>query len=196
MPLDKATLSQLPAFQGVSDQQMIDVKQPEQVFLFEQQLETLNCVGFDTESKPTFQKGEVQTGPHLIQIATPHYTFLFPYSQFQQPALKALLANPKILKVGFGLKNDKKLLHKHQLKLEGLFDLSHQFKDFGYDNQVGIQTAVALILQQYLAKPHRVTVSNWSQQPLSLMQKRYAANDAYASLQVYLALQKIKNPSD
>ena len=196
MSIDKTTLTQLPAFQGLNAQQIIDVHQPEHFELFEKQTQHVQAVGFDTESKPTFQKGEVQTGPHLIQIATPHYTFLFPYSQFQQPALKALLANPKILKVGFGLKNDKKLLHKHQLKLEGLFDLSHQFKDFGYDNQVGIQTAVALILQQYLAKPHRVTVSNWRQQPLSLMQQRYAANDAYASLQVYLALQKIKNPSD
>ena len=29
-----------------------------------------DAIGFDTESKPTFLKGEVSTGPHLVQLAT------------------------------------------------------------------------------------------------------------------------------
>ncbi|MHA3048498.1 3'-5' exonuclease [Acinetobacter sp. ANC 4639] len=192
MSIDKATLTQLPAFQGLDAQQIIDVHQPEHFELFEQQIQHVQAVGFDTESKPTFQKGEVQTGPHLIQIATEDYAFLFSYNQFQHPALQRLLASPDILKVGFGLKNDRHLLHKHQLQLEAMFDLSHQFKSFGYRNQVGIQTAVALLLQQYLHKSKRVRLSNWSQQPLSIMQRTYAANDAYASLKIYLALQQEK----
>ena len=196
MSLDKATLSKLPVFQGVTDQQIIYVTQAEHLVLFEQQLRNINCVGFDTESKPTFQKGEPQTGPHLIQIATADYSFLFPATQFAQAVLQALLANPHILKVGFGLQNDKRLLHRHQLQLNATFDLSRQFKHLGYNNPVGIQTAVALVFQQYLAKSHRVTLSNWSQQPLSLMQKRYAANDAYASLKIYLALQQEKVKSN
>jgi RNA polymerase sigma factor for flagellar operon FliA len=35
-------------------------------------------IGFDTESKPTFRKGEVSTGPHLVQLATDAHVFLFP----------------------------------------------------------------------------------------------------------------------
>ena len=31
-------------------------------------------LGFDTEAKPTFAKGEVSTGPHLIQLATERMT--------------------------------------------------------------------------------------------------------------------------
>ena len=29
----------------------------------------LSVVGFDTESKPTFMKNEVSTGPHTVQLA-------------------------------------------------------------------------------------------------------------------------------
>lgn len=192
MSIDKTTLTQLPAFQGLNAQQIIDVHQPEHFELFEQQTQHVQAVGFDTESKPTFQKGETQTGPHLIQIATEHYAFLFSYHQFQHPVLQQFLANPDILKVGFGLKNDRKMLHKHQLQLEGMLDLSQQFKSFGYRNQVGVQTAVALLFQQYLPKSKRFRLSNWSQQPLSAMQRAYAANDAYASLKIYLALQQEK----
>src|SRR5690606_27806088 len=35
------------------------------------------CIGFDTETRPNFQAGQTQTGPHLVQMATPHQAFLF-----------------------------------------------------------------------------------------------------------------------
>ena len=34
-------------------------------------------IGFDTESKPTFVKGEASTGPHLVQLATDTHVYLF-----------------------------------------------------------------------------------------------------------------------
>ena len=36
-----------------------------------------DAIGFDTESKPTFQKGEQSTGPHLVQLATDQHAYLF-----------------------------------------------------------------------------------------------------------------------
>jgi len=36
-----------------------------------------DAIGFDTESKPTFQKGEQSTGPHLVQLATDRHAYLF-----------------------------------------------------------------------------------------------------------------------
>jgi ribonuclease D len=36
-----------------------------------------DTLGFDTESKPTFQKGEVSTGPHLVQLADDDHAWLF-----------------------------------------------------------------------------------------------------------------------
>src|SRR5687767_970163 len=49
-------------------------------------------VGFDTEAKPTFTKGEVSTGPHLVQFATAERAFLFQAHVAEaHPALVALL---------------------------------------------------------------------------------------------------------
>ncbi len=35
------------------------------------------CLGFDTESRPTFHKGQTSDGPHLVQFATPDRAWLF-----------------------------------------------------------------------------------------------------------------------
>ena len=37
-----------------------------------------DAIGFDTESKADLQKGEVSTGPHLVQLATDAHVWLFP----------------------------------------------------------------------------------------------------------------------
>jgi ribonuclease D len=54
-------------------------------------------LGFDTEAKPTFAKGEVSTGPHLIQLATEHRVWLFQVPRLPgRPwtALRAILESP------------------------------------------------------------------------------------------------------
>lgn len=65
-------------------------------------------LGFDTESRPLFHAGQNDTGPHLVQLATPTAAWLL---QLHHPeALKiarAVLAAPHIGKVGFGLDNDR-----------------------------------------------------------------------------------------
>jgi hypothetical protein len=49
-------------------------------------------IGFDTESKPTFRKGEVSTGPHLVQLATDAHVFLFPVAcAVNHPVLREIL---------------------------------------------------------------------------------------------------------
>lgn len=44
-----------------------------------------DAVGFDTESKPTFQKGEQSTGPHLVQLATDRHAYLFQIGAARPP---------------------------------------------------------------------------------------------------------------
>lgn len=44
-----------------------------------------DAVGFDTESKPTFQKGEQSTGPHLVQLATDRHAYLFQIGTARPP---------------------------------------------------------------------------------------------------------------
>jgi hypothetical protein len=76
------------------------------------------------------------------------------------------LSNPKQIKVGFGLKNDKHIFHKKGIELESCVDLAKGFSHFGFKQQMGVQKAVALLFGQYLAKSKKVGTSNWARNHL------------------------------
>lgn len=147
-------------------------------------------VGFDTESKPTFTTGEVSTGPHLVQFALPHKAFLFQiHHEAGLPFLVALLESEALIKVGFGLKSDRKHIHaKLGVALNGLVDLNTVFRRDGYHKDMGVRAAVGLVLGQRFPKSKSVSTSNWSREELNPAQLLYAANDAYAALKVLEAL--------
>ena len=64
------------------------------------QLEQHSVVGFDTESKPCFTRGEIAEVA-LVQISTLEDAYLIRVNKTDfPPRLKAFLANPNILKVG------------------------------------------------------------------------------------------------
>ncbi len=147
-------------------------------------------VGFDTESKPTFAKGEISTGPHVVQFATREKAFIF---QLHQPAghefLLDILGSNEILKVGFGLESDHgQIQRKFGIVLGAVVDLNVEFRKRGYRNTAGVRAAVAIVLNQKFHKSKRVTTSNWAMPTLTAQQLLYAANDAYAALKVLDAL--------
>lgn len=147
-------------------------------------------VGFDTESKPTFVKGEAATGPHVVQFATASQAWLF---QVRNPAardaLSALLGSTQTVKVGFGLKSDRSHIRARLgLPLRAVLDLTTWFRQQGYRNEIGVKTAVAIVLGQQFSKSKRMSTSNWSLPTLSAAQQLYAANDAYGAIAVFNAL--------
>ncbi|MCK5881517.1 MAG: 3'-5' exonuclease domain-containing protein 2, partial [Sinobacterium sp.] len=139
-------------------------------------------MGFDTESKPTFEKGEVSDGPHVIQIAVRAHAFLFTahYMPGVDLAL-SILKDESIKKYGFGLRGDKGLFRKkYGIEAVEMVDLAKVLKQAGeLKNEVGARAAVAMMFQQRLTKS--VQRSNWSTYPLSNKQIKYAANDAFAA---------------
>jgi len=148
-------------------------------------------VGFDTESKPTFAKNEVSTGPHLVQFATRETAWLFQLHRTDcNEVLGALIGSEALRKVGFGLSSDLSLI-RQKLKVEprSVHDIDDEFRRRGYRRSVGVKTAVALVFGQRFAKSRKATTSNWASHRLSEAQLRYAANDAYASIRVFDALQ-------
>ena len=149
-------------------------------------------VGFDTESKPTFAVGDVSEGPHLVQFALANKAYLFQLHQTAgHPFLVELLQSTQLIKVGFGLRSDRKhLYNKLGIKLGGVVDLNTLFSMDGYKKEMGVRTAVGLLFNQRFAKSRKVTTSNWSQQQLTPQQLLYAANDAYAALKVLVALDR------
>lgn len=141
--------------------------------------------GFDSESKPTFKVGEKSTGPHVIQLATHDTAYVFQVSAEILDFLRPILENEQQLKVGFGLKNDAHIFRSRGIQPASLIELSKSFGSFGYRSQVGVQTAIALLFQRYLAKSKKISTSNWAVKRLSPQQVSYAAADAYAALLVF-----------
>ena len=76
--LTKEQIRELPIYKGISLENIIVVTTKEAADRAILELEKHMCLGFDTESKPCFNKGEVSDGPHLIQVATKSEAYLFP----------------------------------------------------------------------------------------------------------------------
>jgi ribonuclease D len=150
-------------------------------------LSAMDVLGFDTESKPTFLKGEVSTGPHLVQLATDDTAYLFQIGA--APAvelLKAVLESKSILKVGFGLSDDvKRLKIKLGIEAQNVLDLSTALRKKNERNTLGAKTAVARYFGQSLAKSKKITTTNWALPRLSEKQILYAADDAHVALKIY-----------
>lgn len=187
----KDQIRDLPIYEGISRENIIVVTKKIDAISAIAELGKHSCLGFDTESKPCFKKGEVSDGPHLIQIATKSQVFLFPtkfYSNFS--AIEDILSDPTIKKVGFGLKEDKKILfRKLGIKLLNSEELSSKVMRFTQVKQrVGARVAVAMFFNQRLSKSAQK--SNWSLFPLKDHQKRYAANDAHSALLIELEIER------
>ena len=185
----KEQVSELPMYVGLDllDIKIIENEQDAAEAL--QALENETCVGFDTESKPIFRKGQVSPGPSLIQIATESKGFLFP-TRFPAAVTAAakVLVNPAIQKVGFGIKDDnKELRNKLNIDIVNTQDLSFILKRLIDDkNTIGARSAVAMVLKARLGKGAQK--SNWGAYPLKSSQILYAANDAHAAICVQKAL--------
>ena len=153
-------------------------------------LEGAAVLGFDTESKPTFEKNERSDGPHIVQLSTLDCAWLFQLEdETCRRAVGVLLESPRIIKAGFGLGDDRKrIISKLGVDLQGVLDLNTVFRDRGYRKDMGVRGAVAVLFNKRFIKSKKAATSNWANPQLTDAQIIYAANDAYAALRVYAAL--------
>ena len=189
-PPSKEESQQLPVFQALPDS-AIHVPVTEEAFAYaREQLLAQKALGFDTESKPLFHTHQVDTGPHVVQLATCDAAWILQLHHLQAFHLaQEILSNASICKVGFGLDNDKSTLPQRLgVALANVIDLDRMFKQYGYGASTGVRAAVALVLGQSFHKSKKQSTSNWSLPQLSPAQVRYAANDAHAPAMVYAAL--------
>lgn len=149
-------------------------------------------LGFDTESKPTFAKGEVSDGPHIVQLATLDKAWIFQLHDADcRAVLCELLATHAGQKVGFGLGDDmRRIRGKLGVEARGVVDLNHLFRAQGYRKDIGVKTAVALLFGKRFLKSGKASTSNWAARQLSESQLLYAANDAWAAARVYEAMNR------
>jgi ribonuclease D len=190
MPPSREEIAEMEPFAGLELEQIFVVTNERQAALALADLAAAGEVGFDTESKPTFRKGQVSEGPHVLQFSTTEKAYIFQaHVTESHPVIIELLNSASITKIGFGLGGDlSQISNRFGLRPQAIVDLDRSFRKIGYRNSIGAKTAVAMLFQRKLLKSKSITTSNWGEKQLSDRQLIYAANDAYAALMVHLAL--------
>ena len=101
----------------------------------------------------------------------------------------SLIASAVVTKVGFGLDGDRTQIRgKLGIEPVAVLDLDTVFRALGYRRSIGVKAAIAVLFNRRLVKSKRIGTSNWSNRRLDERQLQYAANDAWAAIQVHAAL--------
>ena len=186
----KEQIALLPEFDRLGPSRIALVATHAQAQQARAELSGATVWGFDTESKPTFFKDQLSEGPHIVQLSTVDKAWVFQLHNYECRAVVAqLLALPGITKAGFGLGDDRKRIqHKLGVDVADMLELNTVFRQRGYRKDMGVKGAVALLFNQRFIKSKKATTSNWALPNLSQSQLVYAANDAYAAIRVFHAL--------
>jgi ribonuclease D len=156
---------------------------------FLREIKREEVIGFDTETRPTFRKGQVHA-PSLVQIATSKAVHLFQLAQLDcSRTLAEAFENAQIVKAGVALSRDLSELQKlFPFAPANVVDLSEIAKRHGM-KQTGLRNLSGLFLGGRITKGPQT--SNWGQTVLTPAQIRYAATDAWACRELYLRFESL-----
>ena len=146
-------------------------------------------VGFDTETRPAFRKGESHP-PSLVQIAASRAVYLFQLARFDcSQKLAEVFGNSDLIKAGIALDRDLSDLRKlFSFEAASFVDLGAVAKCCGIE-QTGVRNLAGLFLGRRITKAAQT--SNWSQPDLTAKQICYAATDAWVCRELYLRLEHL-----
>ena len=179
--ISKAEINDLPLIAWEGEIQIVEsVEKMEAVAAT---LANESHLGFDTETRPSFKKGDYYP-PALIQLATEHCVYLFRISETETfDPLLPILESPHILKTGVAIKDDvKELRAMEDFTPNGFIEIADITVRLGYENR-GLRALAGLLLQGRISKAAQVT--NWARPKLDNKQVRYAATDAWISREIY-----------
>ena len=151
-------------------------------------------LGVDTETRPSFKKGRANKVA-LLQVASHEVCFLFRLNQLGiSPAVKRLLEDKKVPKIGLSWHDDLNMLHKSGDFETGCFvDLQDHVREIGVED-LSLQKLYANFFGQKISKRERLT--NWEADVLNDKQKQYAATDAWACIMLYEELMRLEQTGD
>jgi len=151
-------------------------------------------LGVDTETRPSFKKGRANKVA-LLQVASHEVCFLFRLNQLGiSPAVKRLLEDKKVPKIGLSWHDDLNMLHKSGDFETGRFvDLQDHVREIGVED-LSLQKLYANFFGQKISKRERLT--NWEADVLNDKQKQYAATDAWACIMLYEELMRLEQTGD
>lgn len=148
-------------------------------------------LGFDTETKPQFQRGH-SSQVALLQVSARDICFLFRLNVIGLPdCIKRLLSDEgETLKVGLSWHDDLCGLHRRGDFHPGTFiEIQQLAKEMGL-HDLSLQKLYANLLGGRISKTQRL--SNWEADLLTEAQKRYAATDAWACIQLYEEMMRMR----
>ncbi len=150
-----------------------------------------SAIGFDTESEPTFKKGQKNNIVSVIQMATQNTCYIFKMSDISDyRPIGKILKNTQIKKIGVGLNGDSdRLKNDYDFNTASIVNIDEIFKIFGSKDIMGAKQMVAIVLNQNIPKSKTISRSNWATEKLSEKQLVYASDDAFSALDVYYELQ-------
>lgn len=150
-------------------------------YLMEQPL-----VGFDTETRPSFRKGDNHKVA-LMQLSTDNICFLIRLNRLGIfPAMKEFLECESVVKIGLSTKDDFHMLNAlAPVEPRGFVELQSMVKEYGI-GEASLTKIYALLFGKRISKAQRLT--NWEAVELTSAQQNYAALDAWACLQIYRKL--------
>ena len=146
-------------------------------------------LGFDTETRPAFYKGQSYL-PSLLQMAGTKVVYLFQLSKCGlTDSITNLLSNDNIIKSGVAINQDltglQQILH---FDPAGFIDLGDIARLKGLPHH-GLRGLGACLLNFRISKSGRT--SNWSANQLTKKQIKYAATDAWLGRELYLKYKQI-----
>ncbi len=179
--IDKATVADMPQVSFHGEITVVDTE--EKALTAVEELSKATIVGFDTETRPAFRRGQVNRVA-LMQISTDDHCFLFRVNRIGiTGALRGFIENAGIVKVGLSLRDDFTVMHRSDDFIPASFiDLQKVVGDY-HIAELGLQRIYAILFGQRISKHQRLT--NWEAGILTPAQQTYAAIDAWACLRIY-----------
>ena len=147
-------------------------------------------LGFDTETKPSFKVGRMNQVA-LLQVCSGGLCFLFRLNRIDLPqCIIKLLEDRRVTKIGLSWHDDLRALNQRKKFKAGTFiDLQDIAKEMGIID-ISLQKLYANIFGEKISKGQQL--SNWEADSLTEAQKLYAATDAWACIQLYNEMMKMK----
>ena len=173
---------------GTFEGEVVVVSDKEELTKVFEEIAQATHVGFDTETKPVFVKGQ-RNKVALMQIALPEKVFLIRLKASGiVPEMIDFLQNENILKIGVGIRDDIKAVQVlKRFKPAGFIELTDTTKLAGIEVE-SVKKLTGLVLGFRISKSAQT--SNWEAENLDSKQISYAARDAWVCLKIWNALTK------
>lgn len=165
------------------------VETPQQLERALADLHAERVIGFDTETRPAFRKGESYS-PSLVQAATASVVYLFQLRRSEVlPVVAGMLESVPIVKTGVSVARDLRDLQAVvPFKPQNVLDLEGVARRCGL-KQTGVRNLAGMLLGFRIPKGN--TTSNWAAHTLTPAQIAYAATDAWACRELYLRFESL-----